>query len=423
MERNDRSNDSWPSKADTRASAANSATADEASSKDDDLPVSRNARQGFRRRKDYPVIQLSSDGSILNPIPTRLSNLDRIAKQKRGNSDASFGDSPMVLGLGYQMKVQDVLCFQRGSRESRIHPGNERLRVLIELHKESYQNAASRTEKTALVRKVVNIVRQSGGNFVRSEGILWFDVGDAKAREKVGHSFRAALSSRTNNNNSKHSNDPLPEKKPQTTKRLRSHSSDPQPMHQQQDDGWSLLGHGKPLPNQLPMEHTAVTQLQNPDDNHHGATRPFHQGAAPDDGLLETSPDHDDSITQFTSDKFHRRRPNNAAFAASLLPASLLAQDSSYPSYYFPPSHQDARTDRSHNSLGPNKTRKAYPSWKEMAQATLCQNQQPNGAILTDEFPLNPSSFRQVAMMSPTTMSSNEAEEEEDDDDKKLQAI
>ena len=104
------------------------------------------------------------------------------------------------------------------------------------------------------MRKVVNIVRHSGGNFVRSEGTLLFDVGDAKAREKVGYSFRAALSSRTNNNSQQPSIAFPPKSQ---TKQLRCHSSEPQPMHQE-NVGWSPMGHEK-------LSLTQLTQEKNTD--------------------------------------------------------------------------------------------------------------------------------------------------------------
>lgn len=123
-------------------------------------------------------------------IPTRLSNLNL-------SEIRSFREREVDLGEDYEIKPHDVLCRSRGSRETYVHPGNERLRVLIQLRLDRYRQASSRLEKTQIVKEVVDAVRGSGGHFVKFENGSVLDVGNVKAREKVGHALRAA-SSRSN---------------------------------------------------------------------------------------------------------------------------------------------------------------------------------------------------------------------------------
>ena len=116
-------------------------------------------------------------------IPTRLSKLNIQEKES-------------ALDHGYELKSQDVLCGSSGCRWSKVvlrqHPGNERFRLIVDMHRERYSKATTRKAKTQLVKDVVNMVRESGANFVRKEGNTFFDIGDLKAREKAGHALRAA---------------------------------------------------------------------------------------------------------------------------------------------------------------------------------------------------------------------------------------
>lgn len=58
-----------------------------------------------------------------------------------------------------------------------------------------YAEAQTKLEKSAIVSKLVDLVRESSpeGAFVRYEGGCWWEVSDAVAREKVGAQLRDLL--------------------------------------------------------------------------------------------------------------------------------------------------------------------------------------------------------------------------------------
>jgi len=118
-------------------------------------------------------------------VPTRLSNLDV-------SSLRSFREKECVLGSDYEVRLQDVICGTRGGRDSVSHPGNERFRVHVAMRVERYRQATSRVEKTRIVKEIVAAIRESDGNFIKHEEGNWVDIGDVKAREKVGAALRAA---------------------------------------------------------------------------------------------------------------------------------------------------------------------------------------------------------------------------------------
>ena len=82
------------------------------------------------------------------------------------------------------------VCSGRGKRNWN-HAGNIAFRNLIQANVESYINAPNKNEKTAIVCTIVDDMRRDGYRFLlqNKEG-LWYDMGDAKARDKVGHSLR-----------------------------------------------------------------------------------------------------------------------------------------------------------------------------------------------------------------------------------------
>ncbi|KAL7574357.1 hypothetical protein ACA910_008460 [Epithemia clementina (nom. ined.)] len=100
----------------------------------------------------------------------------------------------------------DVIC-ARGKRAFN-HPGNRRFRELVERHMDQYSKATTKLEKSVLVSQIVDGVRHATppGGFLREsedpaaavqqkndELPVWYEVGDAVAREKVGQGFRDLL--------------------------------------------------------------------------------------------------------------------------------------------------------------------------------------------------------------------------------------
>lgn len=80
----------------------------------------------------------------------------------------------------------DVIC-ARG-KQAYSHTGNKRLRVVIEMNLEKYNNASSKIEKSLIVSAIVDSVREasSNGGFIKEEGGRMYIANDNVAREKVG---------------------------------------------------------------------------------------------------------------------------------------------------------------------------------------------------------------------------------------------
>lgn len=94
------------------------------------------------------------------------------------------------LGPRYVPGPHDVVC-KRG-RKAYVH--NAAFRNLLVQHVPSYMRVSRRAEKTCIIMAVVDLVRERG-SFVRycKKRKCWFDIGDYRSREKVGHSFRDVL--------------------------------------------------------------------------------------------------------------------------------------------------------------------------------------------------------------------------------------
>jgi hypothetical protein len=83
---------------------------------------------------------------------------------------------------------KDVLSGRGGG--TNLHPGNRYYRDLIFNHRKTY-DVASKANKPNVSRKVVKMVRDSGGRFLRKDGQgLYHDIGDTAAREKTSQALR-----------------------------------------------------------------------------------------------------------------------------------------------------------------------------------------------------------------------------------------
>lgn len=86
----------------------------------------------------------------------------------------------------------DVLC-GRGSSSISSHPGNSRFKSLIDDQMKRYMRADNQ-EKARIRRDVVGSVRSLDppGRFLQrcSRTMLWHDVGDKKADDRVNHALR-----------------------------------------------------------------------------------------------------------------------------------------------------------------------------------------------------------------------------------------
>lgn len=86
-------------------------------------------------------------------------------------------------------RLSDIL-FGRGKTVVE-HPGNAWFRDLVDRTMLKYE-ACSRMEKANIAEMIVNMVKDAGGRFLKSEdeGDFWEEVDDHTARKKVAHTFR-----------------------------------------------------------------------------------------------------------------------------------------------------------------------------------------------------------------------------------------
>lgn len=94
-----------------------------------------------------------------------------------------------------QITQVDVLC-GRG-KMSFHHEGNNRYRMLIAEHADTYKMAPTKKMKMEVVLLIVEIIIARGGRFlVSNTDGTWSDGGRQQGKKKTGHAFRDALRGR-----------------------------------------------------------------------------------------------------------------------------------------------------------------------------------------------------------------------------------
>ena len=76
-----------------------------------------------------------------------------------------------------------------------LHPGNIRLRNLIELRRQEYDNATSAV-KRRITNEIIHAIQERTGRFLRNDGLCWVEVDDAVTKKKVAQAFRTLRQSR-----------------------------------------------------------------------------------------------------------------------------------------------------------------------------------------------------------------------------------
>ena len=73
-----------------------------------------------------------------------------------------------------------VLCGK--GKECYNYVGNRRFRVIVNIFLERYSEALNKSQKSQIVSNVVDVVRDSGGAFLKLENGVWWEIGDTLAR-------------------------------------------------------------------------------------------------------------------------------------------------------------------------------------------------------------------------------------------------
>lgn len=91
-----------------------------------------------------------------------------------------------TVGLQF-FQVNDVLSGRGGGTNQ--HEGNCYFRTLIDENREKYLRA-KKNDKPFISLSIVRTIRETNGRFLKKRGDLWFEIGDAAAREKTSQALR-----------------------------------------------------------------------------------------------------------------------------------------------------------------------------------------------------------------------------------------
>ncbi|KAG7337299.1 hypothetical protein IV203_030155 [Nitzschia inconspicua] len=119
---------------------------------------------------------------MVNPAPTLRSNNPDHPR------DVAFQLPPAFSPLPYSVLIgRGKACTEA--------TGNKRLKVIVSTFLEEYSKAANRIEKSIIVSKIVDMVREACpvGAFIKQENGHWWEVSDHMARERVGSMLRDSL--------------------------------------------------------------------------------------------------------------------------------------------------------------------------------------------------------------------------------------
>jgi hypothetical protein len=135
---------------------------------------------------------ISSKTIPLNPVTGEVSvtSLQRWIEKRLVAEGSTSKTSRRILGHSIVLEPTDSdVIFGRG-KGIQIHPGNVRLRKLIDSTRPKYEGAKL-SEKTSIADQLVQHIKGSGGSFLKKgDGDGWIEVADETAREKISHAFR-----------------------------------------------------------------------------------------------------------------------------------------------------------------------------------------------------------------------------------------
>jgi hypothetical protein len=123
------------------------------------------------------------------PCPNNPASRDRTTRSSGADANA------IALPPWFVPTEKDVVC--GWARQNHKHPGNYRFRKLVEHSAPLYAAAKTKLGKSQVIAAVVEKVRRDsiGGGFVKKDfqSGRWYEIGDDKARDKVGHAIRRVL--------------------------------------------------------------------------------------------------------------------------------------------------------------------------------------------------------------------------------------
>lgn len=125
------------------------------------------------------ALPVTMDGEL-----KRKNHIEWIKMRKRQESMPQY---PRIM-----IPSRNDVLFGRG-KPFREHIGNLRLFNLLDENLDRYEKLRLK-EKSMLIAEMVDAIRAEGGRFLmKQDGVVWTEVDDRQAKEKVSHAFRTRM--------------------------------------------------------------------------------------------------------------------------------------------------------------------------------------------------------------------------------------
>jgi hypothetical protein len=134
--------------------------------------------------------QPQNETNLSSAAPTVIERIDPCSVLN------TFGNKKKKQLLPPSFEPHNFTVLVGRTRECHEHPGNCRMKTIVDAHLQQYNEATDKLEKTAIVTEVYNQVRAAAaiGHFVTMEKGRYYEVGERTARERIGAMFRDSLS-------------------------------------------------------------------------------------------------------------------------------------------------------------------------------------------------------------------------------------
>lgn len=149
------------------------------------------ARSENKKRKLQDISTCQHAVSLsANTTPSSLQPLRSLKRFRLDKCDSTDSEVKPSNRVGFQAYgVNDVLSGRGGATNQ--HEGNCYFRILIHNSREEYL-LAEKNDKLSISLSIVNAIRQRDGRFLKKDrnSNLWYEIGDAAAREKTSQALR-----------------------------------------------------------------------------------------------------------------------------------------------------------------------------------------------------------------------------------------
>ena len=170
-----------------------------------DSPMQKDTTWSNEWHQEWLALQRSREEPLLPlpPLPTKVVSAASPPGADSSASAPSGSKNDIIIDVPLKF---DVLHGK--SKKERMHTGNLRAMHLCDMYWENYEEA-NKFGKTEVAERIVAIVQESGGRFLRARRKGgWEEVDDCTAREKISHFFRFMRSkSKNSNSNSSQSSE------------------------------------------------------------------------------------------------------------------------------------------------------------------------------------------------------------------------